>query len=577
MENNMRNKTNSNSSSNIFGIIANSSTGNDSRMQEKTTTQKTPIVETDPFKRAPKLGRSPVKTLGIEKPARARSSPPALCDTTPLTKAVQSCGDYMTELGDAIKKLIEIIRPPQRSINNNMRDLLGLISKLHASAQEEHSENKETSPSVLAMPTTTEATPKRPRDEIQPKRRTPPKRNKMSHKEALNKPEASLNKDAKSDSAKGIAEEVSKQNGWITVKRKPLKKTPHKPPPRPDAIIIETTGDMSYSEILRTVRTNDTLQKLGENVSKIRKTAKGQILLELKEAQIKTTGDFKTEIGKVLGNNAQIKALTHETLVEIRDMDEITSKEDIAEAIRSQIIEMKQFDTNSIRSIRAAYRGTQTAVIKQAIKKSKACCFKELCGKIDENPWGDAYKIVMSKFKGGKGQTPTCPKLLKIIVETLFPSQSQENLQAQAEGHVEMDVTTVNDVDVAQAAQRFDRQLLYDTDDGPKKYTVSGGVSQGSALGPLLWNVLYDGVLCLPLPKEVQIIGYADDIAVTVVAKELDQIQNLCDVGADKWDIVYDVPLKEAMIASVKVACHREELVLISVSLQGQLQIGALG
>ncbi len=33
----------------------------------------------------------------------------------------------------------------------------------------------------------------------------------------------------------------------------------------------------------------------------------------------------------------------------------------------------------------------------------------------------------MSKFKGGKGQTPTCPKLLKIIVETLFPSQSQEN------------------------------------------------------------------------------------------------------------------------------------------------------
>ncbi len=48
----------------------------------------------------------------------------------------------MTELGDAIKKLIEIMRPPQRSINNNMRDLLGLISKQNASAQEEHSENK---------------------------------------------------------------------------------------------------------------------------------------------------------------------------------------------------------------------------------------------------------------------------------------------------------------------------------------------------------------------------------------------------------------------------------------------------
>ena len=75
----------------------------------------------------------------------------------------------------------------------------------------------------------------------------------MSHKEALNKPEASLNKDAKSDPAKGKAKEVSKQDGWIAVKRKPPKKTPHKPPPRPDAIIIERTGDMSYSDILRTV------------------------------------------------------------------------------------------------------------------------------------------------------------------------------------------------------------------------------------------------------------------------------------------------------------------------------------
>ena len=48
-------------------------------------------------------------------------------------------------------------------------------------------------------------------------------------------------------------------------------------------------------------------------------------------------------------------------------------------------------------------------------------------------------------------------------------------------------------------------------------------------LGPLLWNVLYDGVLRLPLPKQVQIIGYAEDIAITVVAKGLGQLENLCN------------------------------------------------
>ena len=34
-------------------------------------------------------------------------------------------------------------------------------------------------------------------------------------------------------------------------------------------------------------------------------------------------------------------------------------------------------------------------------------------------------------------------------------------------------------------------------------------------LGPLLWNILYDGVLSLPIPRGMQIIGYADDTAVT--------------------------------------------------------------
>lgn len=63
------------------------------------------------------------------------------------------------------------------------------------------------------------------------------------------------------------------------------------------------------------------------------------------------------------------------------------------------------------------------------------------------------WLVVMSKFKGGKGQTPTFPKLLKTVVGTLFPAQPPEKLQVQADVHVEMDVTTVIVVDVIQAAQ----------------------------------------------------------------------------------------------------------------------------
>ncbi|XP_036322300.1 uncharacterized protein LOC118736311 [Rhagoletis pomonella] len=137
----------------------------------------------------------------------------------------------------------------------------------------------------------------------------------------------------------------------------------YKPPPRPDAIIIARTGDMTYSDILRTVKKEEALQKLGESVSRIRKTVKGEILLQLKETQIKDTGELKSKIGRLLGDQAQIRALTHETMVEIRDLDEITTKENIAEAIRNQIKELNHLNESAIKSIRAAYAGTQTAVV----------------------------------------------------------------------------------------------------------------------------------------------------------------------------------------------------------------------
>ncbi|XP_037890267.1 uncharacterized protein LOC119637898 [Glossina fuscipes] len=102
----------------------------------------------------------------------------------------------------------------------------------------------------------------------------------------------------------------------------------------------------------------------------MRKTLKGEMLLEFKQSTKEENSAYQKLVEKALGQEAIVKLMTTQTKIEFKDLDEVTSAYDLIDAINTSFSSLN-IKKEAVASIRKAYAGTQTATLSVPTKTAK--------------------------------------------------------------------------------------------------------------------------------------------------------------------------------------------------------------
>lgn len=129
------------------------------------------------------------------------------------------------------------------------------------------------------------------------------------------------------------------------------------PRSRPLAIMV-SRGAEEFPELLRTVRSSVNPAVTGDSIAKMRRSQQGNLLIEI-NGGAEAAERVRQEISRSLGPDIRMRRMGDDSTVEVLDLDELTTKEEVL----ASIAQTAEGCAARLVSLRQVYGNAQTAVV----------------------------------------------------------------------------------------------------------------------------------------------------------------------------------------------------------------------
>jgi len=121
--------------------------------------------------------------------------------------------------------------------------------------------------------------------------------------------------------------------------------------------------------LARKIRSGVNKDIIGGHVTGMRKTRTGGLLIEVREdqAQVETV---RAEVARSVGTDIGVRSLLRRDLIEIRDLDEWATKEEVVEALAAFSEDNGEASLKVV-SLRKQYGGVQAALVLSLLEISR--------------------------------------------------------------------------------------------------------------------------------------------------------------------------------------------------------------